>query len=133
MTALSVENLRRFYNHFTSEDHVLILIDADPDDNASAMAVKRQLWRKVVGVTIARINEIKRPDNISMIQLLKVNLVSIQDIDKNSFSRFVLVDSQPNPHDIFSDFPIDAVIDHHPETVGIETRFFKIFQDRSGP
>ncbi len=133
MTALSVENLRRFYNHFTSEDHVLILIDADPDAIASAMAVKRRLWRKVAGVTIARINEIKRPDNISMIQLLKVNLVSIQDIDKNSFSRFVLVDSQPNPHDIFSDFPIDAVIDHHPETVGIETRFFKIFQDRSGP
>ena len=116
MTALSVENLRRFYNHFTSEDHVLILIDADPDAIASAMAVKRLLWRKVAGAAIARINEIKRPDNISMIQLLKVNLVPIQDIDKNSFNRFVLVDSQPNHHDIFSNFPIDAVIDHHPET-----------------
>ena len=116
MTALSVENLRRFYNHFTSEDHVLILIDADPDAIASAMAVKRLLWRKVAGAAIARINEIKRPDNISMIQLLKVNLVPIQDIDKNSFNRFVLVDSQPNHHDIFANFPIDAVIDHHPET-----------------
>lgn len=116
MTALSVEKLKRFYDRFSNEDHVLILIDADPDAIASAMAVKRLLWRKVAGVAIARINEIKRPDNISMIQLLKVNLVPVQDIDKNSFSRFVLVDSQPNHHEIFSNFTIDAVIDHHPET-----------------
>lgn len=116
MISKAKERLRRFYQQFTNSDQVLILINADPDAIASAMAVKRLLWRKVAGVSIARINEIKRPDNISMIQLLKVNLVPIQDIDKNSFNRFVLVDAQPNHHDIFANFPIDAVIDHHPET-----------------
>ena len=116
MTVSNTEKLRLFYDHFSNEDHVLILIDADPDAIASAMAVKRLLWRKVAGVIIAHINTIKRPDNISMIQLLNVNLVPIKDIVKESFSRFVLVDSQPRHHEIFSNFPIDAVIDHHPET-----------------
>jgi nanoRNase/pAp phosphatase (c-di-AMP/oligoRNAs hydrolase) len=116
MTILSAEKLNRFYEHFSNEDHVLILIDADPDAIASAMAVKRLLWRKTAGVTITSINIIKRPDNITMIQLLGVNLVSIKDIAKECFSRFVLVDSQPNHHEIFSNFPIDAIIDHHPET-----------------
>jgi nanoRNase/pAp phosphatase (c-di-AMP/oligoRNAs hydrolase) len=116
MTVSSAEKLKRFYEHFLNEDHVLILINADPDAIASAMAVKRLLWRKTAGVTITHINEIKRPDNITMIQLLGVNLVPIKDIVKECFSRFVLVDSQPNHHEIFSNFPIDAIIDHHPET-----------------
>jgi nanoRNase/pAp phosphatase (c-di-AMP/oligoRNAs hydrolase) len=116
MTVSNTEKLKRFYDHFSNEDHVLILIDADPDAIASAMAVKRLLWRKVAGATITHINTIKRPDNISMILLLDVNLVPVKDIVKENFSRFVLVDSQPGHHEIFSDFPIDAVIDHHPET-----------------
>jgi nanoRNase/pAp phosphatase (c-di-AMP/oligoRNAs hydrolase) len=117
MTLSSTEKLRRFYNLFSSEDHVLVLINADPDAIASAMAAKRLLWRKVAGVTITSINIIKRPDNITMIQLLGVNIVPIKDILKECFTRFVLVDSQPNHHEIFSNFPIDVIIDHHPETV----------------
>lgn len=116
MTLSNTEKLRRFYNHFSSDDHVLILINADPDAIASAMAIKRLLWRKVAGVTISNINVMKRPDNITMIQLLSVNLVPINDIVKERFTRFVLVDSQPNHHEIFLSFPIDVVIDHHPET-----------------
>ena len=116
MKISNIEKLRRFYDRFLNEDHVLILINADPDAIASAMAVKRLLWRKVAGVTITHINVIKRPDNIKMIQLLGLNLVPIKDIVKDGFTRFVLVDSQPNHNEIFSNFPIDAIIDHHPET-----------------
>ena len=116
MTLSNTEKLRRFFDRFSNEDHVLILINADPDAIASAMAVKRLLWRKVAGVTITHINVIKRPDNIKMIQLLGLNLVPIKDIVKDGFTRFVLVDSQPNHNEIFSNFPIDAIIDHHPET-----------------
>ena len=64
------ERLRRFYDIFSGEDQVLIGINADPDAIASAMAVKRLLWRKTAGVTIANINTIKRPDNRAMIQRL---------------------------------------------------------------
>jgi nanoRNase/pAp phosphatase (c-di-AMP/oligoRNAs hydrolase) len=125
MAISNTEKLRRFYDQFSNDDHVLILINADPDAIASAMAVKRLLWRKVAGVTISNINVIKRPDNITMIRLLGVNLVPVKDIVKECFSRFVLVDSQPAHHEIFSSFPIDVIIDHHPETV-VHARFLDI-------
>lgn len=117
MTISNTEKLRRFYDQFAHDDHVLIVINADPDAIASAMAVKRLLWRKVAGVTISNINVIKRPDNIAMIRLLGVNLIPVKDIVKDCFSRFVLVDSQPNHSEVFARFPMDVIIDHHPETV----------------
>jgi len=90
MTLSAAEKLRRFYDQFSGEDNVLIVINADPDAIASAMAVKRLLWRKVSGVTISNINIIKRPDNIAMIRLLGVDLVPIKDIVKDRFTRFVI-------------------------------------------
>lgn len=125
MAISNTEKLRRFYDQFAHDDHVLIVINADPDAIASAMAVKRLLWRKVAGVTISNINVIKRPDNIAMIRLLGVNLVPVKDIVKDSFSRFVMVDSQPEHNELFSRFPIDVIIDHHPETV-VHARFLDI-------
>lgn len=125
MAISNTEKLRRFYDQFSHDDHVLILINADPDAIASAMAVKRLLWRKVAGVTISNINVIKRPDNITMIRLLGVNLVPVKDIVKEGFSRFVMVDSQPAHNELFSRFPIDVIIDHHPETV-VHARFLDI-------
>lgn len=116
MTLSAAEKLRRFYDQFSGEDNVLIVINADPDAIASAMAVKRLLWRKVSGVTISNINIIKRPDNIAMIRLLGVELVPIKDIVKDRFTRFVIVDSQPDHNEIFTEYPPDVVIDHHPET-----------------
>ncbi|RPH50595.1 MAG: phosphoesterase [Desulfobacteraceae bacterium] len=112
----ALEKLNKFYSHFSGDDNVLILINADPDAIASAMAVKRLLWHRVAGVTISRINVIKRPDNLAMIRLLGANLVHIEEIDKNKYSRFVIVDSQPGHNEAFTAFKYDIVIDHHPET-----------------
>ena len=125
MAISNTEKLRRFYDQFSNDDHVLILINADPDAIASAMAVKRLLWRRVAGVTISNINVIKRPDNITMIRLLGVNLVPVKEIVKERFTRFVMVDSQPEHNELFSCFPIDVIIDHHPETV-VHARFLDI-------
>ena len=116
MTLSAAEKLRRFYDPFEGDSNVLILINADPDSIASAMAVKRLLWRKVSGVTISNINIIKRPDNIAMIRLLGVDLVPIKDIVKDAFNRFVIVDSQPNHNEIFTEYPPHVIIDHHPDT-----------------
>jgi nanoRNase/pAp phosphatase (c-di-AMP/oligoRNAs hydrolase) len=80
------------------------------------MAVKRLLWRRVSNVTISNINIIKRPDNIAMIRLLGVNLVPVKDIIKDCFSRFVMVDSQPEHNELFARFPMDIIIDHHPDS-----------------
>jgi nanoRNase/pAp phosphatase (c-di-AMP/oligoRNAs hydrolase) len=116
MNLAASEKLRRFYRKFPGDSHVLVLINADPDAIASAMAVKRLLWRKVSSVTLAHINIIKRPDNIAMIRLLGVKLIHIDEIDQNRFNRFVLVDSQPDHHESFEKFNFDVVIDHHPLT-----------------
>ncbi len=119
------EKLRRFYDQFISNDHVLILINADPDAIASAMAVKRLLWRKVAGITISKINVIKRPDNLAMIRLLGVNLVHVDEIDENEFTKTVIVDSQPDHNESFARFRHDVIIDHHPDT-GVDAPFLDI-------
>lgn len=125
MKGSATEKLRRFYSQFFNDDHVLILIEADPDSIASAMAVKRLLWRKAASVTISNVNVIKRPDNLAMIQLLKVNLVATDQVDKSRYSRFVLVDSQPCHDDRFARFSFHIIIDHHPDS-GITAPFVDI-------
>jgi nanoRNase/pAp phosphatase (c-di-AMP/oligoRNAs hydrolase) len=125
MTLSAVEKLRRFYEPFGGDNTVLILINADPDSIASAMAVKRLLWRKVSSVTISNINIIKRPDNIAMIRLLGVDLVPIKNIVKDAFNRFVFVDSQPSHNEIFTGYPPHVIIDHHPDT-GVSAPFVDI-------
>jgi len=116
MPVSAKDKVRQFYNQFTSDDRVVILINADPDAIASAMAVKRLLWRKVNNITISNVNIIDRPDNCAMVELLGVNLTHVNDLDAERFNRFVMVDSQPSHHVLFEKFPIDVVIDHHPDT-----------------
>ncbi|WP_027358901.1 DHH family phosphoesterase [Desulforegula conservatrix] len=110
------EKLRKFYGRFSNDDRVLILINADPDAIASAMAVKRLLWRKVASSCIASVNRIKRSDNLAMIKLLGVKINYISEIDPFRFTKYVIVDSQPDHHDCFGLFRPSVVIDHHPET-----------------
>ncbi|MBU0992405.1 MAG: DHH family phosphoesterase [Proteobacteria bacterium] len=114
MTISIQEKLKRFYSQFTGEDQVLITINADPDAIACSMAIKRILWRKVGNVTISNINVVKRPDNIAMIELLGVKLVYVDQIKKEDFTKFVIVDSQPDHNEKFTQFAYNAIIDHHP-------------------
>lgn len=110
------EKLRRFYGQFSPEHQVLVLINADPDAIASAMAVKRLLWKRVMGVTLSNVNVIKRPDNLAMIQLLGIETVHVNDLKAGPFDRVVLVDSQPDHHESFGRFETHVIIDHHPDT-----------------
>ncbi|MGD8522913.1 MAG: DHH family phosphoesterase [Desulfobacterales bacterium] len=120
------DNLRQLLDLFTSKDNVLITIDADPDSMASAMALKRILWRRVRTVTIAHFNEIRRFDNLTMARLLKIPLVKLNKIDSQNFSKILLVDGQPDHHESFTKFKYDAVIDHHPVVVPVMAPFTDI-------
>jgi nanoRNase/pAp phosphatase (c-di-AMP/oligoRNAs hydrolase) len=119
------EKLKNFFLLFSGEHHVLVLINADPDSIASAMAVKRLLWRRVAGVTIAHVNIVKRPDNVAMIRLLGLKLAFVDEIDPKKFERTVMVDSQPNHHDAFKRFTPHVIIDHHPES-GVKAAYTDI-------
>jgi nanoRNase/pAp phosphatase (c-di-AMP/oligoRNAs hydrolase) len=132
MALSALERLRRFYHQFSGEDQVLIVINADPDAIASAMAVKRLLWRKVSNVGIAHVNVISRPDNLAMIRLLNVRLEHLQEVDLTDFSRFVIVDSQPDHHEDFATFKADVIIDHHPDSTTPEDGAFVDIRPKYG-
>ncbi len=108
------ERVRSFLKLFKGSDHVLITINADPDSMASALAVKRLLWKRVHRTQIAYINEIQRLDNLAMMELLKIPMEKLGKVSVEDFTRNVLVDSQPSHSEIFDTFKYDAIIDHHP-------------------
>jgi nanoRNase/pAp phosphatase (c-di-AMP/oligoRNAs hydrolase) len=113
--ASNKQKIKRFYEQFSGTDRVLIIINADPDAMASALAVKRMLWRRVASVTISNINTISRPDNLNMIRLLDVAMVHESKIDSGLYDKHVIVDSQPQHNERFSRFRYCAIIDHHPD------------------
>ena len=116
MAKSTPEKLRRFYDQFEGQDHVLIVINADPDAIASAMAVSRLLWRRALNVTISNINTIKRPDNLTMLRLLNVSPVPFRDIDPGQYNKIVIVDSQPDHNESMDQLAPDVIIDHHPDS-----------------
>jgi nanoRNase/pAp phosphatase (c-di-AMP/oligoRNAs hydrolase) len=116
MATSALEKLRRLLGLFSREDRLLIVINADPDAIASAMALKRILWRQVSATVIAHVNKIARPDNLAMIRLLRVNLLQISKVKVNEFTRFAILDSQPSHHEGFEKINFDVIIDHHPDS-----------------
>ncbi len=106
-----LRKLRQLFNH---QDRLLILIDADPDSIASALALKRLLWRRFSTCTISPIRAITRPQNQTMVRLLEIPLTPFDQINRADFNRFALVDSQPGHNPLFADFTFDVIIDHHP-------------------
>lgn len=108
------QQLKSLMGVFAPEDKVLIAITADPDAMASALALKRLLWRKVALVTIIHHNKIHRPDNLAMIRLLKIPLESAQKVNPDNYSKVVLLDSQAHHNKEFTNLKVNVIIDHHP-------------------
>lgn len=108
------ERLRKLYQLFSHDDRLLILIDADPDSIASAMALKRLLWRRLTACVISPIRPITRPQNKTMVRLLEIPLVPYEQINFEEFSRQALIDGQPSHHERFAPVSYDLIIDHHP-------------------
>jgi nanoRNase/pAp phosphatase (c-di-AMP/oligoRNAs hydrolase) len=126
MSMTPKDRLKRFYEQFKGDDRVLIPINADPDAIACAMAIKRLLWRKTAVVSIANVNEIRRPDNLTMIRLIQVPMVPIKGVKTAGFNRIVMVDSQPDHHKDLEPFAPQVIIDHHPPGNSAKAPFLDI-------
>ena len=92
----------------------LIVINADPDAMASAMALRRIMAYRAEAVGIAHVNEIRRPDNLTMMRLLRIPMVRLSPEVVANYQRFAMVDSQPHHHPDFAGIDCSVVIDHHP-------------------
>ena len=88
--------LNGFWAIFERSDTVLIVINADPDAIASAMALKRLLSYRVQSVAIGYPNEIRRLNNITMVERLKIPIERLHTLSVKDYSKKILVDSQPN-------------------------------------
>ena len=110
----SLPNLRKMLDLLTRDARWLIVINADPDAMASAMALKRIMSHRVQDVAIAKVNAISRPDNLAMIRYTHLRMERFYPGMLPHFDRFALVDSQPGHHPAFKDIPFSIIIDHHP-------------------
>ena len=110
-------------------DTMGILINADPDSMASAMALKRVFWKKARRVSVYRVNSIKRADNLAFVKFLTVDQKHIRYLKRSTIRKLALVDSQPHHHKLFMNHTFDIIIDHHPLTDPIKADFLDIRED----
>ncbi len=122
------EKLKTFFQLFNKNSRVLVVINADPDAIACAMAIKRLLWRKVSETMIAYFNPITRPDNLTMIDLTEPGMKKLDQVKREDFNTFVIVDSQPSHNESFQGFEFQVIIDHHPVT-GDQAAYMDIRSD----
>jgi len=125
----SRERLKRLLAVVAPDDALAILINADPDAMASAMALKRIFWRKARRVEIYHINPIQRADNLAFIKTLGLKQKRLGQRKPRDITRWAIVDSQPGHHKAFGDYPFDIIIDHHPPLNSSKARFVDIKEE----
>lgn len=125
----SAEKHKRLLELVSPEDTVAVLINADPDAMASALALKRIFWRKVKKTLVFHINVIKRADNLALVKLLKIDQQHIRNLNSSEITRWAIVDSQPHHNKQFSRFQFDIIIDHHPISPESVASFMDIHED----
>lgn len=111
------------------DDTLAIIINADPDAMASAMALKRLFWRRVRKSGIYHTNVIKRADNLAMINLLKVDQKHIRKLKPQNFTKFAILDSQPSHNEQLAKYNYDIIIDHHPFVPQSKAAFLEIKEE----
>lgn len=111
------------------DDVLAIIINADPDAMASAMALKRLFWRRVRKTSIYHSNVIKRADNLAMINLLKLDQKHIRKLNPQDFTKFAILDSQPSHNEQLNKYKYDIIIDHHPFIHKSQATFLEVKEE----
>ncbi len=102
---------------------ILLQPDPDPDGIAGGYALRALLGRKSPTAPLISFGEVKRPENIAMVQALGLEIRTVTPEELEEFDALALVDVQPT---VFGDSPparvlsVDCVIDHHPERTGYD-------------
>jgi len=122
----TTERCHRLFDTLSPDETLGIVMSADPDAIASALALKRLLWRKVKNVVLYHVNVIERSDNLALINLLSIKLERIRSMKNRKIKRWAMVDSQPAHYKPFERHLFDIVIDHHPPHPSTKAMFLDI-------
>ena len=126
----SKARLELLYGVLAQYKRWLVLINADPDAVGSSMAFRRLASRRTAKMDIARINEIQRPDNLSLLRYVRAPIVRYNPEMLNDYDAFAVIDSQPHHSSLFNGIPFSVVIDHHPaKEMPVEAPFVDIRPD----
>ncbi|MGB2692840.1 MAG: DHH family phosphoesterase [Thermodesulfobacteriota bacterium] len=125
-TELRVEELRAV--HAGAKKLLILLHDhPDPDSIASALALRTLLKRNKQTAIIGHLGEqISRPENVAMIDLLEIDLVALTPEQLTDFDSIALVDVQPTFFGGMQIPEVDTVIDHHPLVDSYDAKFKEI-------
>jgi nanoRNase/pAp phosphatase (c-di-AMP/oligoRNAs hydrolase) len=123
------ERCKRLLDLLLPDDSLAIIINADPDAIASALALKRLFWHKVKKTLIFHINPIKRADNLALVRLLRIDLRPIHKMKPKQFTKMAMVDSQPHHNVLFEKYSYDVIMDHHPVETPSKAPFVDIREE----
>ncbi|MBW2149227.1 MAG: DHH family phosphoesterase [Deltaproteobacteria bacterium] len=122
-SSIHQERINKLWELFKGDDRLLIIINPDPDSIASALALKRLLWKRVHIITLAYVGKITRLENQAMIRLLRVKMEPLENVNLSEFTKHALIDSQPSHHEEFQKLDYHVIIDHHPITNSVKAPF----------
>ena len=122
--SLTRARVQQYQRYFADADRVLILLhnDPDPDAMASGLALRNLLRRTKATAIIGAMQNVTRPENLRMANLLDIHVETIAPSDLTTFDRIAMVDVQPHYFTGLID-RVDLVIDHHPEQQGYSAVF----------
>jgi nanoRNase/pAp phosphatase (c-di-AMP/oligoRNAs hydrolase) len=102
---------------------ILLQPDPDPDGIAAGVALRALLGRKSPTAPLCSFGEVTRPENLAMVEALRLEVRTLAPEELEEFDGIALVDVQPT---VFGESPparvlsVDVVIDHHPERSGYD-------------
>jgi len=125
----SAEKYKRLLEVVGPEDTLAVLINADPDAMASALALRRIFWRRVKKTVVFHINAIKRADNLALVKLLKIDQQHIRNLNHTEITKWAILDSQPHHNKQFEKYQFNIIVDHHPLNPGSTAQFMDINEE----
>ncbi|MFH1279750.1 MAG: DHH family phosphoesterase [Candidatus Eisenbacteria bacterium] len=125
MASQPARKVKELCEFLSPSDRVLVLMKPDPDALSSAWALKRLLTGRVQTCQVAHVGEIVRLENKAMVRILRIRSERLDKVDLSTFTKFALVDGQPDQFGEMTLPRFDIVIDHHP----VVTAFDAPYQD----
>jgi nanoRNase/pAp phosphatase (c-di-AMP/oligoRNAs hydrolase) len=98
----AVEKVNKLKSIVGSGDCLAILLTADPDALASALALRRLFWRRVQPIHIVCTNRIDRANNLALINLLDIPLTRFRSLKNSEITKWALVDFQSSHNEQFA-------------------------------